>query len=195
MNAMKKLLWIVTIIIIPFFTNGCDQYEYYSPMPGTILIKFKSEYIRFDTLFSENNFTLKISEIAAIRSDDAHAYIYSSPKAIWTYRSAIYNMLGQNAYYGTEVIGEYPIPPGKYKGIKLLVEPSMRVVLDGYRIISVVRPSDYSATVNLSVDFEIQENRTTEVIIKVDLDRLLEPRAYDFLYNSAYYEVLSIKTY
>ena len=176
----------IPIVIVIF--SSCQQYEYASPAPGTVSLRLRSYYTQFDTLFSDNNFTLKVTEIKAVRSDGILANVYEDVKSIGP-TPDIYNVLGRDAYDSVLVIGEYPLPPGDYRGLILKVEPGPRVILDGYRSIPVEKlPSPlYSATVIINQGYRIEEARVTSLVITVDLDVTLSKLAYSFQYVPRYF--------
>src|SRR5437773_1183548 len=111
LNLCKKSL-VVPFLFFPLVVillNSCEQYEYSSPAPGTVSIRLRSYYTQFDTVFSGNNFTLKVTEIKAVRSDGILANVYEDPKSIGP-TPDIYNTLGRDAYDSAIVIGQYPLP-------------------------------------------------------------------------------------
>src|SRR5947207_7891506 len=138
-SLLPRIALAFTIVIIVVM-YGC-QYDYTSPLPGTLSIKLraKSDNIDFSPL---NNFVLRFSLIEAVRSDGARAKIYEDTKAVGensqnpnpTYA---YNALDSRARDSNIVIGEAYLPPGDYIGVNMNVVPSDTVVRDGYRFIPV----------------------------------------------------------
>lgn len=168
--------------------NSCQQYEYVSPAPGTLRLKLHSSYTQFDTLFSLNNFTLKVTTVQAIRSDGIRANVFQDVKAVGP-TADVYNVMGRPAFDSSLVIGEFPLPPADYIGMQLQIEPGPQVVLDGYRFINVDRLADslYTATILVSRPFSIEEARVTDIVLTVDIDATLRKLAYTFLYQPVYY--------
>ncbi len=197
LNFIKRsiilLCVIIPLLIIAF--NGCSQYDYSSPTPGTLEVRLHSYYTQFDTVFADNNFTLKVTRVYAVRSDGILANVYEDVKAVGP-TPDIYNILGRDAYDSLLVIGLYPLPPADYLGLIVQIEPGPSVVLDGYRNIAVDRlpPPDYTTVVNIFAPFHIEEAKTTSLVITADMDVTLKRLAYTFQYNPSYF-VSSQKTY
>lgn len=185
----------VSIIVLVGIV-GCDQYEYSSPYPGTVQLNLKAKYTQFDateTAFQTNNFTITITSVKAVRDDGVRANIYQDIKAIGR-KPDTHNLLGKSSYDSSEVIGQYPLPPGRYIGLEILMEPSRRVILDGYRFIDVVEPQERQRLVSIKKEFTIEEYRTTVITITIDLDLTLQKLAYEYLYRPYIY-VSSVRTY
>lgn len=189
--VLHSFALLLALILIPGCNNNEDEYR--SPAPGIAQVNLHAKYNNFDTVFATNNFAIKVTQVKAVRSDGIRANIFGDKKATGRLLD-VYNALSEAAYDSSLIIGEYPLPPGTYTGLELLIEPDQGVILDGYRYINVVRPIPYSATVNVSTTFRIDENRTTLIVLSVDLDSTLVRRAYDFEYRPYYY-VSSVITY
>ena len=189
-HSFKKnlILYAVLFPVVILTFNSCQQYEYVSMLPGTVTIRLRSYYTQFDTSFSDNNFTIKVTGISAIRSDGILANIYEDVKSIGP-TPDIYNLLGRDAYDSTIVIGQYPLPPADYIGLILLIEPGPQVILDGYRNIPVDKQPVplYTATVPVMQPFRVVEARETRLILTADLDVTLTKQAYTFLYVPSYF--------
>lgn len=190
MNHIKRIITVTTLVGV--LIVGCDQYEYSSPTPGVIQLNFRAKYSQFeasDSAFRKNNFTVTIADVKAVRDDGARANIYQDVKAIIRKPNA-YNLLGQKAYDSMEVFGNYPIPPGTYTRLELLMQPAREVFLDGYRRIRVERPPESPDLIVINTPFRIEEGRTTMVVITADLDILLERLAYTYGYRP--YKILRL---
>jgi hypothetical protein len=184
-SSLKGMKILFFIPLVLFLFSSCEQYEYTNPNPGLVQINLRSVYTQFDTVFALNNFTIKVTQIQAKRKDGSRANIYLEPKAI-DKQPTVYNVLGKKAYDSTEVIGQYPLPPGEYTSLTFLIEPGLTVILDGYRRIRVDKPLDYSAFVEIEKAFVVEESRTTQLTLAADLDRTLRRLAYTFEYNPSY---------
>ncbi len=158
--------------------NSCSQYEYTSPLPGTIDVKLHviSNNIAFDP---RNNFVLKVTSVEAVRAgDNARAVILEDTKAIGR-TTNVYNTLDDRARDSSLVMGEAFLPPADYIGINLLIQPGERVVLDGYRNIDVKTNTDLNLTPKFNPlltfrrPFRIEELKTTNVVVTIDLDKSL----------------------
>jgi len=175
---------------------GCDQYEYTSPNPGIIQLNLKARYTQFDTTstaFQQNNFSIAVTSVKAVRDDGVRASIYEDIKAIKR-NPATHNLLGKSAYDSSEVIGQYPLPPGNYVSLEILIQPSTIVILDGYRFIPVVKEPNARNLISINQRFSIEEYRTTAVTVTVDLDATLQKLAYEYLFSPHFY-VSSVRIY
>lgn len=187
-KGMKVLFFIPLMF---FISISCDQYEYANPTPGIVQINLRSFYNQFDTSFVLNNFTIEVTRVAVFRTDGATAEVYLEPKIIGDRDAAkyrnVYNVLGRKSYDSTEVMGQYPLPPGEYSKVRLTVQPGQTVILDGYRRIRVDRPLNYSSTIDLDGTFVIEESHTTKLVVTLDLDSTLRRLAYTYEYNPKFY--------
>ena len=189
---MKKIFVLITIQIVVFLTilaiNGC-QYEYSSPLPGTVEVYLRSvsNNIQFSAL---NNFVLRVDEVEAVRSDNARAKIYEDAKAIQRTVN-VYNTLDFRARDSSLIIGQQYLPPGNYVGVNLLITPGSRALLDGYRDPAVVLPDRFDPTLQFRKAFEVQELRKTSIVLTIDLDSTLV-QGVDQYYFKPYYYISSI---
>ena len=181
-----NLLIILGILLV----GGCE-YEYSSPLPGTIDVKLRviSTNIAFDPL---NNFVLKVTSVEAVRSEDkARPPIYEDTKAIGR-TTNVYNTLDVRARDSSLVMGEGYLPPATYDGVNLLIEPGTQVILDGYRTIPVVKPEDFNPLLSFRSAFGISELTTTSIVVTIDLDQSLIKLSNSYLFQPVYY-ISSIK--
>lgn len=192
-NFRTKLLnssFTIFSLVVIFLMSGCN-YEYSSPLPGTIDVRLRviSNNIPFDP---SNNFVLRLTSVEAVRSGDlARAPIYEDTKAIG--RTAnIYNTLDQRARDSSLVMGEQFLPPADYVGINLLIEPGDQVILDGYRNIPVFKSPEFNALLAFRSDYQIQEQKVTSIVVTIDLDQSLVKLSNSYLFNPVYY-ISSIK--
>jgi hypothetical protein len=178
------------VILGILFVGGC-QYDYTSPLPGTIDVKLRviSNNIAFDPL---NNFVLKVTSVEAVRtSDKARAPIYEDTKAIGR-TTNVYNTLDFRARDSSLVMGEGYLPPAGYDGVNLLIEPGASVILDGYRTIPVYPAPDFNPLLSFRSAFGITEQKTTSIIVTIDLDKSLFQQSNSYLFQPVYY-ISSIK--
>ena len=178
------------VILGILFVGGC-QYEYTSPLPGTIDVKLRviSNNIAFAP---NNNFVLKVTSVEAVRgSDMARAPIYEDTKAIGR-TTNVYNTLDVRARDSSLVMGEAYLPPADYIGVNLLIEPGTVVILDGYRNIPVEKSPDFNPLLSFRSGFGIKELTTTSIIVTIDLDQSLIKLSNSYLFQPVYY-ISSIK--
>jgi hypothetical protein len=178
----------LTALLAVLFSSGC-QTEYENPQPGILEIRLKtvSNAIPFTPL---NSFILSVTDVKAIRSDDAKAYIYGDLQAV-TRKLTKLNTLDFRARDSVMVLGKSYVPPGDYKGIDILLSPAENVILDGYRIIDVITRPDFDPNLPFRRPFSVQEAMTTLITLEVNLDSTLLKRAntYDF---RPYYSISSV---
>jgi hypothetical protein len=167
---------------------GC-QTEYASPLPGIIEVRLKtiSNNIKFDPL---NNFILTVSSVEAIRSDDAKAEVYGDLEAIIREDTKL-NTLDVRARDSSLIIGTTYLPPGSYKGVDLLLEPSRTAILDGYRVITVDRDPNFDPRLRFRSPYSIKELTTTQIVLEVNLDSTLLKRANTYQFRP-FYNISSI---
>jgi hypothetical protein len=186
----RKYVPFVSLFLLPvsilLFNVRC-QYNYSSPLPGLIDIRLHtvsdSGRIAFNAL---NNFVLKITQVTALRSDHEQAQVYGDVHAIKS-TTGIYNTLDLHAEDSSLVVGQADIPPGDYLGVLMLIQPGPSVILDGYRNISVSTTSDFDPTLSFLKPFKINEQRTTRIVLTIDLDSSLVKRSDSFLFKPYYY--------
>jgi hypothetical protein len=148
-----------------------------------VRLKTVSNNIPFDPL---NNFVITVSRIEAVREDGAHAPIYEDLKAIKR-TSNVYNTLDYRARDSALVMGQTYIPPGRYLGILVDIEPAASVVRDGYRIIRVERPDPPAQTLAFPGRFEVREETATLIKLAINLDSTLVQRANSYRFRPYYY--------
>lgn len=180
------------LVFLPLFVLlnfSCDNPEYVSPDPGVIEIRFKTVpgHIEFNPL---NSFLLKVSDVQAIRFDDARVTVYEDVKAIGRTPNQ-YDVLSVRARDSSLIIGQYFVPPADYKSFSLSFEPGTEVILDGYRHIPVVRGWSGTPGVRAVFErpFEIRSGDTTRITLSYLLDNSLVKGAenYYFLLQNAFY--------
>jgi hypothetical protein len=186
----RKAVKFVSLAFLPILVlllNIRCQYEYSSPLPGLIDIRLRtisdSNRIPFSLL---NNFVVKITGVNALRTDRAQAPIYADVQALKR-TTGIYNTLDAHAEDSSLVVGQADIPPGDYLGVLMLIEPGPSVILDGYRNIRVNTLPDFDPTLSFLKHFTIFEQRTTHIVLTIDLDSSLVKQADTFLFKPYYY--------
>jgi len=181
---------IVVALALPLmFMFGSCQYDYSSPLPGTVQIHLKTVSNKIAFTY-QNNFVLKVTAVEAIRDDGARAPIYADTKAIGR-TTSIYNTLDTLARDSALIIGEGYAPPASYRGVDLLIEPGSFVVLDGYRFIRVVVPERFDKLLKFRSPYTVEESGLTVINVTVDLDSSLVPTVRDgedvYLFKPLYY--------
>ena len=179
--SLKSALSCILLSSIGISFFGCGQYDYSSPQPGVLEVRLKtiSNNIPFDPL---NNYVIKVSRIEAVREDLAHAVIYEDLKAIQR-TTNVYNTLDVRARDSILVMGQTYIPPGRYIGIILQVEPASAVIRDGYRIIPVDLPDNSGYFFIYPARFEVREQASTLIKVAINLDSTLVQRANSYRFR------------
>jgi hypothetical protein len=163
------------------------QYDYSSPLPGLIDIRLHTVSDTSRISFSHlNNFVLKITQVNALRTDLAQAPIYGDVQALKR-TTGIYNTLDAHAEDSSLVVGQAYIPPGDYLGVLMLVQPGGSVILDGYRNILVNTLPTFDPTLSFLKPFKINEQRTTRIVLTINLDSSLVKQSDTFLFTPYYY--------
>ncbi len=172
--------------------TSCEQYEYSSPSPGVLEIRFKtkSTIIPFSEL---NNFVMNVTEVIAIRNDGGKLLVFQDLRAI-DRKNSTYNILQPLARDSMLVIGQVYAPPGNYSGVNLQMSPQGNIILDGYRRIGVAPAEGSSSLLSFVKDYHIAQLETTYVTLTIDLDSSLQKRAENYSYRPYYY-ISSVETY
>jgi hypothetical protein len=180
----------VALLLLSLLILGINiqcQYDYVSPLPGLLDLRLHTISDSTRIAFSpQNNFVLKITAVAAVRSDFALADVLGDRKAI-SRTTGIYNTLDLHAEDSSLVIGQADLPPGDYLGILMLIKPGAAAILDGYRNIPVNTLHDFDPTLAFPKFFKITENRTTRVVLTINLDSSLVKQTDSFLFLPYYY--------
>jgi hypothetical protein len=191
MNIFKIIIGLGAIFLIAslfIILNINCQYEYRSPLPGTIEVRLKSLPNR-DLEFSRyNNFIIKITKLYAIRNDGGRVKIYEDVKAIET-STMIVNTLDSTAKNGELVIGQTSVPPGNYIGIDLEILPGPDVVIGAEGVeqqVITVQPPTTLFPITPRKAFEVKESRTTKIFLVIDLDKTLQKNAFNYRYVPQY---------
>ena len=187
---MKHIYAFFIIVLLAAFSLSCSQYDYSSPHPGTIELHLKtiSHNIAFQPL---NNFTLKVTQINVQRAGGSQLVVNEDVNAIG--RTAnIYNTLDFRARDSSLVIGQAYAPPDDYTDVIMLVEPGPQVVLNGYQLIDVIKPVDFSPTLFFHHRFHVSESQVTKITLTVDLDSTLVQGSTAYFFNPYYY-ISSVK--
>jgi hypothetical protein len=186
----RKYVPFVSFLFFPIailLLNVRCQYDYSSPLPGLIDIRLHtisdSGRISFSAL---NNFVLKITQVTALRSDRFQAQVYGDVHAIKS-TTGIYNTLDFHAEDSSLVVGQADIPPGDYLGVLMLIQPGPSVILDGYRNIPVTPVDGFDPTLSFLKPFKILEQKTTRIVLTINLDSSLVKRSDTFLFKPYYY--------
>ena len=189
-SMKRKHARFVSLLILPLFIlllNVRCQYDYASPLPGLIDIRLHTVSdagrIPFTLL---NNFVIKITQVNALRSDLAQAPVFGDVQALKR-TTGIYNTLDAHAEDSSLVLGQALLPPGDYRGVLMLIQPGGSVVLDGYRIIPVITLPDFDPTLSFLKSFKISEQRTTRIVLTINLDSTLVKQSDTFLFKPYYY--------
>ncbi|MBI1807733.1 MAG: hypothetical protein HYR76_11850 [Ignavibacteria bacterium] len=189
MKDLKRWVALIALGIVCslfVFSSISCQYDYASPLPGTLEIHLKtiSNKIPFSPL---NNFVLKVSQVQALRSSlTSGVVIYADPRAK-SRTTSIYNTLDFRARDSSLVIGQSPVPPGDYIDVELVVTPGDKVNLNGYQIIPVVAPPGFDPLLVFPKRFSVSELSTTVITLTIDLDCSLVPGATAYYFRPCYF--------
>ncbi|MBI1804372.1 MAG: hypothetical protein HY033_04675 [Ignavibacteriae bacterium] len=191
MNGKRNIVPVVSLLLIVTVVGllnlSCSQYDYSSPIPGLVDVRLRTITDTSKIPFSPlNNFVLKVVEVVAVRSDLAYAKIYADLKAL-NRTTGVYNTLDYRARDSSLVIGQGFLPPGDYLGILMIVQPGDFVVLDGYRSIRVTTPPRFDTALKFRQPFHVSEQRTTRIVLTIDLSKSLLPQVDTYLFNPLYY--------
>jgi hypothetical protein len=69
----------------------------------------------------------------------------------------------------------------------MLIQPGPSVILDGYRSIEVAPDPDFDPTLSFLKSFKIMEQKTTRIVLTINLDSTLVKRADSYLFKPYYY--------
>ena len=181
---MKHFYAFFFIVLLAAFSVSC-QYDYSSPLPGTIELRLKtiSHNIDFAPL---NNFTLKVTQINVVRAGGSQLVVNEDVNAI-SRTANIYNTLDFRARDSSLVIGQAYAPPDGYTEVLMLVQPGPQVILNGYQIIKVDKLPDFQPTLVFHRNFNVREQQVTRITLTIDLDSTLVEGATDYTFNPVYY--------
>ncbi len=160
-------------------------------MPGTLVVKMKtiSNNIPYGGL---NQFPMQLTELRAVRSDNAKQEIFEDLRAIRRYTEYI-DAFSQAAFDSTLEIGATNSPPGSFIGLDLTMQPAGAVVLDGYRLIPISQDVNAQSFLQLRLPITIQESKTTTVVISFNVDSSLTRGAETYHYLPKFY-ISSLQT-
>lgn len=188
MNGKRYFHFIaisLSLGVFAFLNLSCSQYDYSSPLPGTIEIRLKtvSNNIEFQPL---NNFTIKVTSVEALRANATRVVIYEDVKAI-NRTANIYNTLDFRARDSTLVIGQGFAPPDNYIGVLMTVEPGKQVVLNGYRTIEVSKDETFDPLLVFAAPFTVRESQSTKITLTLNLDSTLVKGTVQYYFRPNYY--------
>jgi len=184
----RKNAPFVALLFLPLLVlNVSCQYDYASPLPGVLDIRLHTISDSSRICFCpQNNFVLKITQVNVVRSDLAQAVVYGDIKAIKR-TTGVYNTVDAHAQDSSLVIGQAALPPGDYLAILMLITPGSTAILDGYRNIPVNTLPTFDPVLTFPSIFKISEQRTTRVVLTINLDSSLVKQTDTFLFNPYYY--------
>ena len=191
MKVQRNYLQIVALSCLPLLlalvSIRCAQYDYSSPLPGLLSIRLRTISDTTQLNFSPlNNFVLKVTQVAALRTDLAQAFIDGDVKAIGR-TTSVYNTLDAHARDSSLIIGEGYLPPGDYIGVLMQIVPGDIIVLDGYRNINVQKADDFNSVLGFYKPFHVTEQKTTRIVLTIDLNCSLVKGAEVYHFNPCYY--------
>ncbi|MEJ2634038.1 MAG: hypothetical protein P8184_01950 [Calditrichia bacterium] len=166
-----KYLILFVLGAFIFIYLGCNTGVESSPTPGILRITLESDpadtsiIIVTDTLHvsDKDGFRIKVYQ-GKVYHDTAYATLYPT-LASNSQEELYYNLIvRENNQYSKFTIFESYVPPQKYDEVQFGID-SDYLKLKNFDMISVETPTNYF--VNLKHDFEVFENKVTEVNIRV----------------------------
>ncbi len=200
MFRRNRFHWFVVAFAV-MLGFSCEQYEYASPTPGILEVRFavrnevNAGYIPFGDLDSttgaQNLFAMVLNRLEVKQSGDVKQEIFSSLSAIRRNPDGdIFNCLHVSARDSMPLLGIAYVPPGHYTELVLSASLNGPIIVSNPPVfnefpISALPPFVGSFTLPINVD--VQESRTTKVVVTLDLDLSLIRRAEDYVYREVYY--------
>lgn len=186
-------------LIVTVFNLRCTPYDYVSPSPGIITVNLKtiSHNIPFQSPIHLNGYLLSFPYIqspqAALEAVESNGYfvpIYSDLQSFQ--REFIsYNVLDVRAEDSSLVLGQGYAPVGNYDGINLNVIPGTIVILNANspdsQSVPVNVPANVSSLLSFKKSFQVQESKSTTIILTLDLDSSLVKGYSDYYFKPKYY--------
>ncbi len=191
-HRLRSFALLLSVLLLLFSAISC-QYDYNSPGPGYIeVILHTISSPRNITFSPQNNFTLTITTVQAVRDNGALDLIYGDLKA-FNRQPTVVNTLDTLARDSSEIMGLGYAPPGHYTTIDLLLTPGEIVTLDGYRQINVCAdpkcgsPYPSNTFLQFQSPFDVNEGQTTRVTLTINLDSTLVKGAEQYYFRPYYY--------
>lgn len=199
-QLMVKIIFRSTIFIalIGFLFFACNSGIEFSPDPGILRITLESEQadttiiIVTDTLTVSDNDVFRISIYQGkVYRDSTFSVLYPTIESN-SQEERAYNLITrENHQYQKFTIFESYVPPFKYNKIQFGLDSDF-LKLRNFDKIQVVTPNNFF--LNLDADFEVRENRVTEVNVRVSPFKNVV-RYKDTYIFAPTMEVIGIKSY
>jgi len=199
-NEKLQVAGAIFFVMIAVALNlRCTPYNYDSGSPGIITVSLKtiSHNIPFQSASHLNGYFLSFPFIqspqAALEAVESNGYfvpIYSDLQAFQ--REYIsYNVLDVRAEDSTLVLGQGYAPVGNYTGINLNVIPGTIVILNANspdsQSVTVNTPANVSSLLSFKRSFQVEESKTTTIILTLDLDSSLVKGYTNYFFEPKYY--------
>jgi len=207
---------LVALFTILFLGISCEQYEYFSPSPGILEVRFRTQNSRAGSFLPygvTSNLTLNLQSLQVRQPGNIKLPIYVDLNAVQRNDFGdFYNCLSDQARDSSLVWGRVYAPPGTYTGLDFSARLTpnqlgfgggvgVTVVRDGIPgFFSVFVPFETEASQLLPksnqppFSIPVETDRRTIVTVTLDLDSSLVRRTEDFRYRPYFY-VSSIRTF
>ena len=204
-RTRSSVAGVAALILLALGGLSCTQYDYTSPLPGILEVRFavkntRPELLPFgtlDTLTGTQNFFIQtLAQLRALQPNDLKLDMYASLVAIRRNPDGdAFNCLDIAARDSNLVLGIAYAPPATYDRIQLLITPQPAVVISYgfYQTFQpVIREGIPQDLVELPlagqprVSIPVQEGRTTRVVVTYDMDEGLEQRSEWYRYHQTF---------
>ncbi len=199
MSKLNRYHWLV--ILASVIGLSCEQYEYASPTPGILEVRFavkngvNANYIPFSAFDTstgtQNRLAMIMNRLDVRQSGNVKQEIYASLSAIRRNPDGdFFNCLDVAARDSNLFLGIAYVPPGTYS--ELVVSASLIgpiVIFNPWAVNEIpINPlPPYVGSFTIPINATVQESRTTVVVVTLDLDQSLIQRAEDYDYRIVYY--------
>jgi len=199
----------ITFFVLLFAGLSCEQYEYFSPSPGILEVRFRTQNSRAGSFLPyapTSNLTYNLISLQTRQPGNVKLPIFIDLNAVKRNDFGdFYNCLSPEARDSTLVWGRVYAPPGTYTGVDFSgqLAPNqlgfggglgVTVVRNGFlNIFPVLVPFETEASQLLPksgqppIDINVETDRKTIVTVTLDLDSSLVRRTEDFVYRPYFY--------
>ena len=171
-----RLAWLIPLIMVVI--SGCVEIEP-SPDPGVLRVQLEhnpaDSIIHIgsrDFSFGNNDLFLISVYQGRAHSDSAFFVLYETPTTYFAGEN-MYNILGRDTSDAlqTVTIFESYLPPGEYTSVEFGMSPEALLLSEGYAVgglfIPIEEAPGSSPLVSLELDYEIVENDTTNILVRL----------------------------
>ena len=205
-RVTSALVRLFALTILSIYILSCTQYEYSSPSPGYIEIRFAVKNNRQDLLpfapdslgFAVNNMFMNLRDLTATQGD-IELPIYADVNAIRRNADGDpFNCLDTRARDSLLVFGRCYAPPEVFTGLEVTIEPPpLLFISQGFygSTIPIVQVPPVQALQKFEgLNISVNQGRITQVVVTFDMDSSLVQLSESFAYIPHYY-VSSVTNY